>query len=105
MTTVKPITPGDIASTKLATFPEKVVECWNKLIAKHHDGRSSTVSQGEAVRELAKVMGCTMQHAFTEGWLDIEELYRAAGWKVEYDRPAYNENYEATFTFTKGKRR
>jgi hypothetical protein len=31
--------------------------------------------------------------------LDIEDTYREAGWKVEYDKPAYCENYPANFTF------
>jgi hypothetical protein len=39
--------------------------------------------------------------------LDIEPIYREAGWIVEYDKPAYCENYDANFTFTipKGNRR
>ncbi len=32
-------------------------------------------------------------------WLDVETHYQAAGWKVAYDKPAYNENYPACFTF------
>lgn len=33
--------------------------------------------------------------------LDVEELYRASGWKVEYDKPAYCEDFEAYFKFSK----
>ncbi len=33
--------------------------------------------------------------------LDVEPSYRAEGWEVEYDKPGYNETYEATFTFRK----
>jgi len=35
------------------------------------------------------------------GWLNIEEAYRAADWEVEYDKPAYNETYRAHFIFKK----
>jgi len=33
-------------------------------------------------------------------WLDVGKIYENAGWKVEYDRPGFNESYEATFSFT-----
>ena len=39
----------------------------------------------------------------TERWLDFESLYQAQGWEVEYDRPGYNESYEANFKFTAKK--
>lgn len=42
----------------------------------------------EAVNQLIK-----------EKWLDIEDHYRKAGWKVTYDKPAYCENYDAYFKF------
>ncbi len=35
-------------------------------------------------------------------WLNVEELYRAQGWTVTYDKPGYNESYPATFTFAPG---
>ena len=31
--------------------------------------------------------------------MDFEALYRESGWKVSYDSPAYDENYDAYFTF------
>ena len=39
-------------------------------------------------------------------WLDIEDLYRAEGWVVEYDKlyyskPYYIENHDAYFVFKK----
>lgn len=36
---------------------------------------------------------------FANKWLDIEDIYREQGWRVDYDKPAYNENYQASFTF------
>lgn len=34
-------------------------------------------------------------------YLDVEDIYRKEGWKVVYDKPAYCETYEPTFTFSK----
>ena len=36
---------------------------------------------------------------FKKGWLNVEEMYREAGWQVTYDRPAYNETGYAYFYF------
>lgn len=38
---------------------------------------------------------------FERGYLDIEETYRKAGWSVVYDKPGYNETYDAFYTFTR----
>ena len=40
---------------------------------------------------------------FANSWLDVEDIYRNAGWDVEYDKPGYCENYEAHFVFRKKK--
>jgi len=43
--------------------------------------------------------GLNRAEIFDKGWLNVEEVYRAAGWAVEYDKPGFNESYSATFTF------
>jgi hypothetical protein len=40
---------------------------------------------------------------YANRWMDVEPVYRKAGWKVDYDRPGYNESYEAHYTFTERK--
>ncbi len=42
---------------------------------------------------------------FAKGWLEVEDIYRKAGWKVKYDKPAYSENYPATFKFERSRNR
>jgi hypothetical protein len=90
----KPITPLEAASKK--QVPDKVLEAFNELIVE----RSGVVPQ-EAVllRILSAMPDVTRAQIFERGWLNIEEIYSAAGWKVTYDKPAYNENHEASFTF------
>jgi hypothetical protein len=70
-----------------------IVEDWN--------GSSATVMQPEAAKRIAKALGITTSEAFKRGLLDVEDAYRKAGWKVEYDKPGYNETYEASFKFRK----
>jgi hypothetical protein len=38
---------------------------------------------------------------FNKHWFDIEDIYRKAGWAVEFDKPGYNESYESFFVFKK----
>lgn len=95
-----PIRPEDVASAKGATVPGAVLEAFNELITERMSGGVAVVRQSAVLeRILAKMPGRARAEIFRSGWLDIEDVYRAAGWKVDYDRPGYNETYEATFTF------
>jgi hypothetical protein len=100
---VTPIRPQDVVSTKLTIFPDKVIETWNKMIATHYSGKSSHISQREIVDKLADVMNVNETEILKRGWLDIEDIYRKVGWKVDYDKPGFNETYEPTFIFTEKK--
>lgn len=101
---VQPITPDEAVVRKGAIIPDFVIESFNELIAENLtlSGRA-VISQDDVVsRILSK---CTLatdrQSIYERKWLDVEPLYRAAGWHVVYDKPAYYESYEPTFTFTK----
>jgi hypothetical protein len=96
-----PISPKEVASRKEASIPDEVFEVFNDLISQNWDGHRATVSQDDAVRQIAKKMGVSRGEAFNKGWLDVEDSYRKKGWKVEYDKPGYNESYSAFFVFKK----
>ena len=36
---------------------------------------------------------------YEKHYLDVEDAYRKRGWIVDYDKPAYNETYDAFFEF------
>jgi hypothetical protein len=59
------------------------------------------VGQGHAVRVLTDRLEVTRDDVYDKGWLNIEPVYAEFGWVVEYDKPGYNESYDATFEFTK----
>lgn len=40
---------------------------------------------------------------FDENWLDIELIYEQFGWKVKYDKPGWDEDYDPFFEFSKKK--
>lgn len=97
---VKPIRPNEVEKAKAQSFPDAVIESFNELIKRHFTGRSATFTQDEVVKLIAS-KGLKRKDIFDNHWLDVEPTYRDIGWKVEFDKPGYNEDYDAMFTFTK----
>lgn len=96
-----PIKPSDVTLKKFSSvFPEEIFTAFNEMIAQAWDGRSSTFREDAVLQLVALTLGVSRQRAIDLGALDVEPAYRAAGWRVTYDRPGYNETYPATFTFT-----
>lgn len=98
----QPIKPQDIANGKLNSFPDGVIKVWNGLIAGAFTEGRARVLQKDAVAAIAGETGYSPADVFTKGWLNIEEIFREAGWTVYYDKPAYNESYDAYFVFSVG---
>lgn len=96
---IKPITPNEIVQHKFENLPDSVIEVFNLLIAQSWDGTKAIVEQRSAANLIAKKLDITQAQVYEKKLLDVEEVYRKAGWVVMYDKPAYCESYEATFTF------
>ena len=100
-----PIKPKEVQSKKDAALPQAVFEVFNQLIVDNWDGHSATVQQDEACKRICKALKIkSCQDALDRGLLDVESAYRKAGWKVEFDKPGYNEDYDAHFVFSKRSR-
>ena len=94
--------PGPIKPNEAETeFPEGVYEAFNELIRKNLRGKTATVKQRDVAQLIASKLELTLTEVLANGYLDVEDAYRKAGWKVEYDKPGYNESYEPHFAFTK----
>lgn len=98
---IKPIRPSEVDKTTV--IPEGVIEAFNELITKNYLNGSSNVEVSEACRLIGKKMAIS-QNKIKSEWLNVEDIYRKAGWRVVYDAPGYNETYAASFTFTTKKR-
>lgn len=98
---VKPIKPSEVAAKKEEAIPDGVLEEWNNAIATNWSGTEAIVKQNDIVRAIVHRMGVKRHEVFDRRWLDIEPIYRQAGWTVVYDKPGYNETYEAFFLFKK----
>ncbi len=95
---VKPILPYEVSAAKLQTLPDAVIASFNELIYSHFSNGTACFKQSEVV-DLMVQKGLDKDQIFDNHWLDVENIYMANGWIVEYDSPAYNESYEPTFTF------
>lgn len=103
MSNVQPIRPDQVGETKIIIFPDAVLESFNEIIAQNYCNGQSHFKKDDAVA-LMESKGLLRNEIYEKHWLDVEDVYRAAGWKVEYDQPAYCETYAATFTFIKKKK-
>jgi hypothetical protein len=96
----KPITPQEVTLLKASSIPDAIFEAFNELIAENFNGHSSSFTEKKVVTRIVQ-KGISSKTAYDNNWLDVEPLYRKAGWKVEYDKPGFNESYEATFSFSR----
>ena len=96
----KPIKPSEVLVLKKSLLPPEVIEVFNELIAENFSDGSSTFTQKEAIRRIRVALNISDADIFRLKFLDVEGIYRKEGWKVSYDKPGYNETYDATFTFT-----
>lgn len=103
---VKPISPNEAITEQV--FPDAVLESFNELIAQGGSrarGRDRiTVHQNKVLARMVS-KGLNREEIFDNGWLDVEGVYRKAGWQVQYDQPAWrDQDFEPYFTFSHRQR-
>jgi len=96
----KAITPAEVEQRAKSEIPEEIIETINNLLIKKTRYGRCTLLRKDILAEIKNMHNITSTTIFENGWMDIEPLYRDAGWIVEYDKPGYNENYGAKFIFT-----
>ncbi len=96
----KAIGPEDLVAFKVATIPDFVFDVVNELLAEKWSGSTAIIKQKDIVFRICRETGEIPSSVFDKGWLNFEDIYRAKGWRVEYDKPGYNESYDAFFKFS-----
>lgn len=82
----EPIKPNEVKPI----IPNEVIEVFNSLIKESWDGIYARVLQWRAVKLIAQKMSITKKDVLAEGYLNIEEIYRAVGWQVNYNNEYYS---------------
>lgn len=96
----EPIKPSEVTRA-LVDVPDFVIESFNELIQEEWNGSASKFTQDEVIEKIVSRGNITRYEIFEKGYLNVENFYRGAGWKVFYDKPAYSETYKAIFKFSK----
>ncbi|ETX13554.1 hypothetical protein OCH239_09755 [Roseivivax halodurans JCM 10272] len=101
---IAPITPDEVA-TGAGAVPDVVLAAFNGLLAERARNGRSRFTQNEVIARIQEGVEAagskiSRQEIFAKHYLDVESIYRAAGWQVRYDAPGYNESYEAFFEFS-----
>jgi hypothetical protein len=90
---VTPIRPDEVVKAKEKQLPPEVIESFNEMIARNFDGRVSQIKQKEVVALIMdKLPAVKRDTVFDNHWLDVEDMYRQYGWKVEYEQPSYADS-------------
>lgn len=105
MEKVKPISPDEVILKKQESIPDGIFEAFNELIAENFNGHTAVIKLAD-VKRLAckKIPDVSAETMFNKHWFDVEDIYRKAGWAVEFDKPGYNESYESFFVFKKAQK-
>lgn len=104
--TVAAWSPDEVRAQKINFIPPEVVLAVNELLTKHWDGRGATIRLPELKAEIGHKMRSSGsanlgKNYASEGWLDFEPIFEDQGWKITYDSPGYDENYDAYWKFTR----
>jgi len=98
---MKPIKPGQV-KVREVVIPDSIIGCVNEMISSEWDGKQARIEQKDLLKKvLEKDKTLDSDEIFDKHFFDFEDIFRKCGWVVEYDRPGYNESYEAYFIFRK----
>lgn len=99
---MRPIRPEEVEEG----FPEVVVKGFNELIRENYRNGQAVVKVSEVEGRIESLSGGMMGRAQIRArrYLDVEGMYRRAGWEVRYESPDPGEGWEAYFVFRKGGR-
>lgn len=104
---MKPITPAQAKNQRRAGIPDFVFDVVNTLLVENLNSTCTGAlllqkDIAKAIREHPEYQTYDEPRPdiYKQGWMDFEEHYKQAGWKVDYDRPGYNENYEPKYIFS-----
>lgn len=98
----RPIRPEEVVCTGI---PDNVIEAFNELIQENVRGKRAVILQEEIIKRILSKYDddllVTRETIYENDWLDVEDLFKDAGWQIVYDKPSIDDSYPASFTFIK----
>lgn len=98
---VKPITPEEAKGRIKNFIPQAIIKAVNECISEkfRNNGSFNILQKDIIAKALTFDDKLTSNIIFEKKYLDFEYLYQEAGWKITYDKPVRDENFDAFFTF------
>lgn len=94
-----PLSPETAREAQMDAIPPGVISIFNNLIVENFS--ANTNSAKVLLEDFVGALRENLGNDFPSFYLDVENVYRAAGWLVEFDKPGYNESYNASFQLRK----
>jgi hypothetical protein len=106
------IKPNEVMPSVAARIPEYVIEAFNELIRAKFTGYSATVTLEDAKQAVARAIvqnnpevpyqsiDSARKFADENRYLEVETIFRDAGWKVEYNHQSYGDSYASHYVFS-----
>lgn len=99
-----PVGPDDLPPMEKKPIPPFVFDIVNQMLAEAED-RDFIRLELYRVKKTIMANMPKDEGPFHRDWLDFEQAYRDAGWKVDFDAPPYGEDYDACYYFEPYKKR
>ena len=102
MSTIKPLSPLEVKQKAIESIPSEMVQAVNELLIENASRSSITLKQKDIEARFNKLSNGKYNHVdiYDKGWMDIEPIFRNAGWKVRYESPDRDQSFDEFFTFT-----
>lgn len=102
MSTLKPLSPSEVKQKAIESIPDEMIQAVNELLIENASRSSIVIKQKDIEDRFRKLSKGKYNHVdiYAKGWMDIEPVYSKAGWKVRYESPDRDQNFEEYFAFT-----
>ncbi len=102
---MKPITPAEVKNKKIDSIQPEMIQAANELIVKKFNGHSASIKKNDLIERYCKIKGVSNTEKlrgtlYEDHQLDIEGIFRQAGWSVNFESPSYGDsNFDDYYEF------
>lgn len=100
---ITPVTPAEVRKGMPGAVPDFIIAVFNGFLAERARNGHARIKQDDVIREVMKHSdeeNFARQDIFDRCWLDIEGIYEAAGWNVEFRQPSIGDSFDAYYEFS-----
>lgn len=93
-----PLTPQEILENR--EIDHRIIDAVNQILKDKFIGHDLKITLPEIKDKMVSMFGgINFKDLFDRKQFDFEKIYEKYGWKVEFDKPGYSENYDSFYMF------